>query len=358
MLALKSKSNTGSVWHWWQSCLLVFWLAVLVGLLFLWQALASVDSFLQYTDLTTSELTRLLHEAAVKPLPDQNGRVNLLVLGVDSDDFRTAAPLTDTMMIVSLEPASSSVWLLPLPRDLVLPGESQRINAIYPIFWQQASESARVQTGHYLSEKLGVPLMWTVVVAMNEVSEFVDLVGGVDVNVERSFVDYQYPRSGVDVRVVHDPALLYETVSFGEGLNHFDGEQALKFMRSRHAQSEEGSDFARSARQQRVLTALGVRLSSELQSQLAHFDFSLLGKLYAFYQKYYAVQVPFEDALAVAIKFFQQGRLPQVWNRRLNVDEPGSAIVENKTDFTLRVESLEALRREVRLQLDLTESES
>ena len=41
-----------------------------------------------------------------------------------------------------------------------------------------------------------------------------------------------------------------------------DGERALKYVRSRHAEGDEGSDFARSRRQQEVILALKNKLLS------------------------------------------------------------------------------------------------
>jgi hypothetical protein len=66
------------------------------------------------------------------------------------------------------------------------------------------------------------------------------------VNVERSFTDYQYP-AGPDN---------YQVVSFEEGMQHMDGDAALKYVRSRHGTNGEASDFARSRRQQNVLVAI------------------------------------------------------------------------------------------------------
>jgi anionic cell wall polymer biosynthesis LytR-Cps2A-Psr (LCP) family protein len=47
----------------------------------------------------------------------------------------------------------------------------------------------------------------------------------------------------------------YETISFSPGLTTMDGKTALKFVRSRHGTNNEGSDFARADRQQRVISA-------------------------------------------------------------------------------------------------------
>ena len=93
----------------------------------------------------------------------------------------------------------------------------------------------------------------------------IDLVGGVDVAVAESFTDPQFPVAGRENdECGGDPKLLcrYEALHFEKGREHMDGELALKYVRSRHAQGEEGSDFARSRRQQEVLLALKEKFMS------------------------------------------------------------------------------------------------
>ena len=54
----------------------------------------------------------------------------------------------------------------------------------------------------------------------------------------------------------------YETLTFNQGPTHLDGTTALKFVRSRHGTNDEGSDFARSSRQQRVILAFRQKVLS------------------------------------------------------------------------------------------------
>ncbi len=48
----------------------------------------------------------------------------------------------------------------------------------------------------------------------------------------------------------------YETLHFAQGKQKMDGATALKFVRSRNAKGDEGTDLARAARQQKVLLAI------------------------------------------------------------------------------------------------------
>lgn len=80
-------------------------------------------------------------------------------------------------------------------------------------------------------------------------TKFVDLLGGIEVDVEKDLVDDRYP-SGED--------LAYTTFSIKKGRQILDGATALKYARSRHSTS----DFDRSHRQQLVIKAIKDKLFS------------------------------------------------------------------------------------------------
>jgi hypothetical protein len=68
----------------------------------------------------------------------------------------------------------------------------------------------------------------------------------VDIQIDNSFSDSQFP---------DDKLGWLPTQSFEKGTEHMDGKRALIFARSRHGNNNEGSDFARSLRQQKVIFA-------------------------------------------------------------------------------------------------------
>lgn len=76
----------------------------------------------------------------------------------------------------------------------------------------------------------------------------IDAVGGIDIDVPKRLYDAAYPTRNWGYTVVDIPA----------GLQHFDGDKALKYARSRHSTS----DFDRSKRQQLVLSALQEKMLS------------------------------------------------------------------------------------------------
>jgi LCP family protein required for cell wall assembly len=131
-------------------------------------------------------------------------------------------------------------------------GGYEKINALHAYAEQDHPGEGARRTADALSQFFGVPIDHEIRIDFRGFSELIDAVGGIDVNVERSFTDEQYPTSDD----------LWTTISFKKGMQHMSGQTALVFVRSRHGNNGEGSDFARSKRQQLVLMALRDRLLS------------------------------------------------------------------------------------------------
>jgi LCP family protein required for cell wall assembly len=112
-----------------------------------------------------------------------------------------------------------------------------------------------------LENLLGIHIDHFIGVDFYAFKDAVDAVGGVDIDVQNSFTDNQYPAGECDGEP--DENCAFETVSFTAGPQHMDGARALIFARSRHAlNGGEGSDFARSKRQQLIVAALKQKVVS------------------------------------------------------------------------------------------------
>ena len=83
----------------------------------------------------------------------------------------------------------------------------------------------------------------------------------------------------------------YETVHFEEGVQTMDGDTALKYVRSRKGTNGEGTDFARSRRQQKVIMAIKDKVLSF--STLT--DLARLKELYAAYSSSVDTNIGFEE---------------------------------------------------------------
>lgn len=191
---------------------------------------------------------------------DDNNHTNLLLLGVgglghDGED------LTDTIIIASIDHTTDHVSMLSIPRDFYLKtslGES-RINELYaegkkkwdsPIGLDYTKES--------IAKAFNIPLHYIVKVDFAALKEVVDSFGGVDINVDQPISDPFYPKDGT---------YEYEPFYLPAGLQHLDGETALKFARSRKT----SSDFDRSHRQQQLLVAL--KEKAKMQNKLSKASF-------------------------------------------------------------------------------------
>jgi len=198
-------------------------------------------------------------------LRETDGRTNLLLLGSDRrGDGTIASELTDTLLLVSIGRVDHDVVLISLPRDLWVEdpnGAKSKINAVYTLNKQdRAGISGGEAIMSVADDVLGVPVHYYAVVNFELFKNIIDILGGVDIDVERSFVDYYYPIEGKEN--APNEADRYETVAFEKGTQTMDGERALKYVRSRKGTNGENTDFARSERQQRVIAAIKGRALS------------------------------------------------------------------------------------------------
>ncbi|BCX14490.1 MAG: hypothetical protein KatS3mg088_173 [Patescibacteria group bacterium] len=189
---------------------------------------------------------------------DNLKRVNFLVLGKGGAGHE-APDLTDTIMFVSLSLEKPRLVLISLPRDIWIPSLRAKLNSVY--YWGNQKEmgGGLVLAKEVVSEIVGQPVHYSFVVDFSVFKEVIDILGGVDVYVENAFVDNWYPIAGKEKDNCNNDPLFkcrYETVRFEKGWQKMNGETALKFVRSRKAEGDEGTDFARAKRQQKIMAAI------------------------------------------------------------------------------------------------------
>jgi LCP family protein required for cell wall assembly len=220
-------------------------------------------------------------------LKSDNNRVNVLLLGIGGEGH-DGPNLTDTMIVASIDKKGKDVALVNIPRDLWVPENQAKINAAYAA-GQEKNGKGLAAAEKTVSNLFGVPIHYGVRLDFNGFEKAINLIGGLDINVENSFVDTHYPIAGKEndtcgieveekggetyfIDATGSAQLLteennpfdcrYEMLKFTKGLIHMDGATALKYVRSRHGTNGENSDFARSARQEKVLTAFRQKVFS------------------------------------------------------------------------------------------------
>jgi LCP family protein required for cell wall assembly len=196
-------------------------------------------------------------------IPPWNGtdRLNILLIGTDQRP-QEGTYNTDTLIVVSVDPATRRVAMFTLPRDTVdvpIPAGPARnvfgsvyrgkINSFFTAVRNRAdlfpgTPATRGYNGlkAILGELYGLQIQYFVEVNFDGFRRVVDALGGVTINVQVPVVDDVFPSDQGSLMRVYIPA----------GMRHMSGAEALVYARSRHG----SSDFDRGQRQQRVLVAI------------------------------------------------------------------------------------------------------
>jgi len=196
-----------------------------------------------------------------EPLPDwqKKERVNILLLGIDQREDQYGPWRTDTMIVLTIDPENMTAGMLSIPRDLwvPIPGYSEnRINtAHYTGDLKKFPGGGPALATKTVQYNLGITIHYYVRVNFSGFIKAIDTIDGIDIYVEKEIDDPLYP----------DNAYGYDPLYIPAGLQHMDGELALKYARTRHS----GSDFDRLQRQQQVIMAVRDKvLRFELLPQL------------------------------------------------------------------------------------------
>lgn len=191
-----------------------------------------------------------------------DGRVNILMLGKGGPGHE-APDLTDTILLASIDPVANEAALLSIPRDLYVQdqnGNGTKINAIYSNAKQFAQYSGTTDEEQIenaglraikktVSDVIGIPVHYYVMVDFKAFEQAIDTVGGITVDVKEPLYD-----SSVAWLLGGNPLVA------DKGLQTFDGERALLYSRSRMGSAR--GDFDRTERQREVIVALQQKVLS------------------------------------------------------------------------------------------------
>ncbi len=232
------------------------------------------------------KLTMIYLNQPTTNLANANGRTNMVVLGLGGEGNQVK-DLTDTIIFVSLSHVGGETLMLSLPRDLWLESMKAKINTAYHYGGIEMVKSS-------LQEVLGQEIHDVFLVDFDGFQEVVDLLGGLEINIENSFDDVWFPIPGKE----NDPCggdpeykCRYEKVHFEAGWQTLNGEMALKYVRSRNADGDEGTDFARAKRQQNLILAF----KNNLLTTKVLFDVKKLQGLWRIAQKSFTTDIQLEE---------------------------------------------------------------
>ena len=215
--------------------------------------------------------------------------LNFLILGLDSRDGSNTL-LTDTIMAGFYHPASGRLTFLSLPRDLWIDSLKTKINALY---YYDGTSLVKEEVEKIVGEEIS----YSIILDLASVSEIIDLIGEIEIDVEQAFDDYDYPKDDGSGETIH--------IHFDKGKQTMTGERVLQYIRSRKSPDiTEGTDEARARRQQRVVLSILKRIS---QFRLIA-NPKTTGKLYRFWQERVNTDLP----LALLLKLggvYAQGKI-------------------------------------------------
>ncbi len=230
-------------------------------------------------------LTKALKVSPIKALVSMdslkkyNDQVNILILGIAGLHYE-GPDLSDSIIMANYNMKTNKLTTISIPRDIWSDTLKDKINSAHAYGEEKQPGGGGLKLAKAeVSSIVGMPIQYALVIDFDNFISFIDTLGGVDVEVERSFTDKDFPVQGKeDDSCGGDPEFRcrYQTVSFDKGLHHMDGKTALIFVRSRHAEGIEGSDFARSKRQQKVIDAIKNKVIAALKTT----DLTKIKKLY------------------------------------------------------------------------------
>lgn len=200
-------------------------------------------------------------------LENTSGRTNILIIGNSVDDAgHGGAPLTDTILIMSLNKETKTGYMLSVPRDLYvkIPDYgSAKINEAHQAGEQMEFSEAGYQPGgggllaKVIKQNFDLDIHYSVTVSYNAVKDITNSLDGVTVSIDST-----------DPRGIYDPNFKPEEggpLQLTNGQHEIDGQTALRLTRARGSTYGSygfpRSDFDRTRNQQKVFAAIKSEIS-------------------------------------------------------------------------------------------------
>ena len=237
----KTKKNMWNPRHWgWRRWTLAVVLLTVLGIGG-WFGFVSWSNLNKIITKSNGHASALSDNVNISQLRGEgDGRVNILLLGVGGGDH-DGGMLSDTIMVISLDPKTKDVAMLSIPRDLYV-----KINNTYAKINEANSDGGPLLAEKVVQNVIGVPIHYYIQLDFSGFQQMVDAVGGIDLTVATALSDPEYPCDNNQYRSCG----YYQAA----GQFHMNGIQALKYARCRKGTC--GMDFGRAERQQQVIVAL------------------------------------------------------------------------------------------------------
>lgn len=233
---------------------------------------------------------------------EEDGRVNLLLMGMRGENVPGGGTLADTIMLFSILPKENKLSIISIPRDLYVDNpvwsNKTKINAVYAAGEENDKKQGIQEMEKVVGDIAGLSINYGVSINFQGFKQLIDAIGGIQITLEKDFdeaVQFNEPHvcnsfftiptgkwqnkiksshtvitNGV-ARKVNVKVPMYplctaplETLECGgsfklsAGTQTLNGEQALCYARSRAT----SNDFERAKRQQQIIKLVENKLLS------------------------------------------------------------------------------------------------
>jgi LCP family protein required for cell wall assembly len=183
----------------------------------------------------------------------KNKRVNILLLGISETDN---ARLAEVINLISYEPVTGFLDIVSIPRDTMIP-------VPYEVTWKQIQKLDEIYSRYYRHSKSSIELFNKF---KNKLEKFLENYTAIDYYVQidyKAFVDFIDALGGLEQEVLnrmdYDDNAQGLHIHISTGIKHFNGEQALEFVRYR---DKIRGDIGRQDRQHKFLKVMLEKLRS------------------------------------------------------------------------------------------------
>lgn len=245
-----------------------------------------------------SSIAHSLPGVTEQVMGEEDGRINVLLLGMRGADLPGGGTLADTIMVASIAPKENKISMISIPRDLYVDnpgwGNKTKINAVYAAGQENGKEQGLSDMKKVVGEVTGLPIHYGSSIDFAGFKQLVDAIGGVDITLANPFdeaVQFNEPRvcdsfftirtgewqnkiksthtvngAKVSVKVPMYPLCTAPldklecggTFKLPAGKQTLNGEQALCYARSRAT----SNDFERAKRQQQIVQLVKEKMLS------------------------------------------------------------------------------------------------
>jgi len=235
--------------------------------------------------ITKTTISVVSKQLGKKMIRDEFGNINIMVIGYGGEKHQWWY-LADSIIVASRNPELWAITMISTPRDLVIYNKEESVfGRINQVFSRALGRKLEYETwARVMSEQLtkitGLTIPYYVLLDFQGFEDIINTLGGVDINVAKPLKDVTYP----------DRQRGIMTFKVNSGMNHFSGETALMYARSRHSTS----DFDRSLRQQQILKAVKEKLIAQITSP------SKIKQLYQDYTRIIKTNITLDEMIGLA----------------------------------------------------------